>query len=105
MTSLIQLALVVVLAVCAAWLAVRTWRSTRTTTRLAVGVPSAVVAVVLGVASVLGLIGAVRLYAPHSSPTANVVVQMTPDQLIVATRRASGCRGCHSSGTSPALDG
>jgi mono/diheme cytochrome c family protein len=103
MTGAIELVIVVVLAVCAAWFSVRAWRSDRTAAWLAPGL--AVVAVVLGIASVLGLIGVFRLYAPRASPAANVAVQLTPDQLIVATRRASGCRGCHSSGTSPALDG
>jgi len=106
MTGMIELAMVMVLAAGAAWLSVRAWRSNRTTTRLAVALSTAIVAVVLGVASVLGLIGALRLYAPRANPAADIAVQVTtPDQMTVATRRANGCRACHTSGTSPALDG
>jgi mono/diheme cytochrome c family protein len=46
-----------------------------------------------------------RLYAPHGSPAANVTVQASADQLTVASRRANGCSGCHSSTGAFPLDG
>src|SRR5437773_579456 len=105
MTGVVELVIVIALAAGMGWLSLRAWRLSRPGARLAAGLASALGTLLLAVVAVLGLLGVYQLYMPRGGAVATLSAQITADQLIVATRRASGCRGCHSSGQSPALDG
>ena len=105
MSGIIALVVVIILAIIFGWLSVRAWSGRTLLVRYAGGPLSAIVTIVLAAVSVVGLLGAYRLYAPHGAPAPVVTVQATADQLLVAGRRANGCTGCHSSTGNLPLDG
>jgi len=105
MSGIIELVVVILLAIAFGWLATRAWRLRNVPLRVVAGVLSALLTLLLAIISVLGLAGAYRLYAPHGATALNVTAQITPDQLTVAARHASGCTGCHSSTGNLPLDG
>ena len=104
-SGIITLAIVIVLTIAFAWLMVRAWRSRSLLARYAGGPLSAIVTVILAAVSIVGLLGAYRLYTPHGAPPPVLAASATPDQLLIAGRRASGCTGCHSSTGNAPLDG
>jgi mono/diheme cytochrome c family protein len=105
LTGVIELAVAIALAAGTAWLTTRAWRTRGPITRLVASGASALLFLVVTAVSVAGLVGVYRLYVPHGEPVAAVTAQATPDQLLVATRRVSGCTGCHSSSDNLPLDG
>jgi cytochrome c553 len=105
MTGVIELVVVILLAIVFGWLATRAWRLRNVVARIVVGLLVTLPTLLLTVISILGLVGVYRLNTPHGAPAANGAAQTTPDQLTVATRRASGCATCHSSTGSLPLDG
>ena len=105
MSGIIELLIVIALAAGGGWLTWRLWRLGARGVRLVACVACGLVTGLLALIAVIGLAGVYRLYVPRSGPTPNISAGATPDQLIVATRRASGCRGCHGSNGSPILDG
>jgi cytochrome c553 len=104
-TGIIELVVGLLLAVLLAWLCVRPWRVSSLELRIVAGVVSALLTLVLALASIVGLVGAYRLYTPHGSPAAAVSAQASAEQVAVAERRANGCTGCHSSTGALPLDG
>ena len=105
MSGIIELVVVILLAIAFGWLTLRAWRLRSVPLRVGAGVVSALLTLLLAVISIVGLVGAYRLYAPHGSSAATTTAQVTPDQMTVATRRATGCVGCHSSTGNLPLDG
>src|SRR5258708_589167 len=105
MSGFVGVLVVVLLALVFAWLATRAWRLQNVAWRILGGLLTTLATLVLAAVSVVGLLGVYRLYTPHGEPAANIAVRATPDQLTVATRRANGCAGCHSSTGSLPLDG
>jgi mono/diheme cytochrome c family protein len=73
--------------------------------RIVAGLLTTLLTVLLAVMSVVGLVGAYRLYTPHGAAAANITAQVSPDQLTAAARHANGCTGCHSSTGNQPLDG
>jgi mono/diheme cytochrome c family protein len=103
--GIIELVVLILLAFAFGWLATRAWRLRSVPVRIIAGVLSAVLTLLLAVMSVVGLVGAYRLFTPHGGPAANITAQASPDQLSVAARHANGCTACHSSTGSLPLDG
>ena len=105
MSGIVELAVAIVLAAGATWLTTRAWRIRDPIARLIASAASALLTLLLATIAVVGLIGVYRLYAPHGGPAATLTAQATADQLLVATRRVSGCTDCHSSSGNLPLDG
>ena len=105
MSGIITLVVVIVVTLFFGWLSVRAWRGRTVLVRYVGGPLSAIVTVAFAAVSVVGLLGAYRLYTPHGAPAPVLSALATPDQLQVAARRASGCTGCHSSTGNVPLDG
>jgi cytochrome c553 len=104
-SGIIELVAAIILAIVFAWLSVRAWRVRNIALRVVGGLLTALLTLVCAAVSVVGLVGAYRLYAPHGAPAASITVQANADQIAVAGRRANGCTGCHSSTGNLPLDG
>lgn len=105
MSGIIELIVVIILAILFAWLAVRGWRVRNVVMRVIGGIVASLLTLVLAAVSVVGLVGAYRLYTPHGAPPAATSVQAPTDQISAGTRRLSGCAGCHGSTGDLPLDG
>jgi hypothetical protein len=104
-SGFIGVAIVLVLAVLCGWLSTRAWRLRNTAGRIVGGLLTALLTLVFAAVAIVGVLGVYRLNAPHGQPAANITVRATPDQLILAGRRVSGCANCHSSTGALPLDG
>jgi len=104
-TGIVSVIIVIVVAVVLGWITSRAWRLRNTALRIVAGLVSGLLTVVLAVVSIVGLAGVYRLYAPHGGPPTAITASASPDRLAVATRRVSGCAGCHSSTGDLPLDG
>ena len=105
MSGIIELIVAILVAIALGWLSVRAWRMRNLPLRILAGVVASLLTVLVAVISIVGLVGAYRLYAPHGGPAANIAAQATADQVAAAGRHATGCAGCHSSTGNLPLDG
>ena len=105
MSGIIGLVIAILVAILFAWLAVRAWHLRNPALRIVTGLLASLLTLGFVAISVVGLVGAYRLYTPHGGPPGNLTAQANPDQLTTASRRMSGCTGCHSSTSNLPLDG
>src|SRR5579864_1927764 len=105
MSGIIELVVAILVAIGLGWLSVRAWRARNVALRIVGGVVASLLTVLFAVISIVGIVGAYRLDAPHGGPAANLTAQASADQVAAAGRHAAGCAGCHSSTGNLPLDG
>jgi len=105
MSGILGIGIVIILSLAGVWLAIRAWRARNVVVRIIAGIVTSLLTLVLAAVSVLGILGAYRLYAPHGAPAATITAQASPDVVAAASKRMSGCTGCHSSSGDLPLDG
>ncbi len=87
------------------WLAVRAFRSRNGLVKWLGGGLSGLMTVLLGLVSVVALVGWVKLYAPGGHPVSAVQVARTPEQIARGEKFAQFCAACHSPTGQPPLAG
>lgn len=103
--NILSFVVVIVLFLLFAWFTRRAWRARTPAVRWVGGALSGLLTLVLGLVTVLSLVGVVRFYAPRSNPVSEVAVAGTPEQLARGEQLAHTCMGCHSSNIQLPLDG
>jgi mono/diheme cytochrome c family protein len=88
-----------------AFLAYRAFRAQRRWLKLAGGIPSVVLALLFGAATVLALVGYGKLNATRPNPLPQLSTAVTPQLVANGERFARSCAGCHSSSGELPLSG
>ncbi len=79
------------------WLAVRAFRAKNGLVKWVGGLLSALLTLVVGLVTVVALVGLVKLYAPIGSPVQALTVEITPERVARGEHLANSfCVGCHS---------
>lgn len=79
------------------WLAWRAWHARNLIARLAAGLVSSLVALVLIAVSIVSAVGLVKMYSPRGSPLQDIHVEITPERIARGQHIAEVfCTGCHS---------
>ncbi|MGH2365320.1 MAG: c-type cytochrome [Chloroflexota bacterium] len=105
MSGFIGVAIVGLLAILVGWLASVAWRIRNVPGKVAAGIISSLVDLLLIALTALGIAGIWRLNAPQGPPVQNVTVQATPRLVAFGAQRAHYCAGCHSPNNSEPLSG
>ena len=93
-------------AVGCGWLAVRAWRATRPLLKWGGAALSGLATLVLGLVSVVALIGLFKAYAPRTAPARELQVAGTPEQIARGQHLADTfCASCHSTTSELPLTG
>ena len=95
--NLVSLFVLVLLVALFVWLATRAWRVKRVFAKWPAAILTGLLALVLATATVVVVIGFVRLGARHANPVVDPKVAGTPEQLARGAQLAWGCADCHSS--------
>ena len=81
MIGIVELLIAIVLTIAFGFLAIRAWRMRSVVLRIIAGLVTTLLTLVLAAVSVVGLLGAYKLYTPHGGPAANLSVQASADQV------------------------
>jgi hypothetical protein len=104
--QIVQIVVALVLAVGAAWLALRAWRSRRgALVRWPGSILAGLLTLVLGLIVIVSSIGFSKVHAKHDNPIQNVQVASSADQIARGERMAHLCQGCHSVSSNLPLNG
>jgi mono/diheme cytochrome c family protein len=89
------------------WLALRAFRARNGLVKWAGGVLAALLTVVVGLVTVVALLGMIKLYAPGGTPVQALTVAGTPEQIARGEHLATAfCAECHSpTGQLPMIGG
>jgi mono/diheme cytochrome c family protein len=103
LSILVLLALVILFV----WLALRAWRAGNRIIRWGGTILSGLLALVFGVALVIGLFATYQSNRNYnrSNPVQEVTVAMTPEQIARGERLVNICIGCHTADFEPPLEG
>src|SRR5512143_3431755 len=89
-----------------AWLTLRAFRARNGVVKWLGGVLAALLTVILGLISIVALVGLWKIYAPIGSPVQNLTVSSTPEQIARGEHLATAfCVQCHSPTGKPPLIG
>ena len=105
MSGIIGVVVLCLAAILFIFLGVRAWHIRPLAGRLAAGIVTSLLAIVLVVGSAVGLRGIYALYAPHGAPASAIHATAAPGQLAVVQRRVLLCAGCHSANGQAPLSG
>lgn len=106
-STILSLLILVALVALFAWLARRAWSAKRAWLKWPGVVLAGLLTLLLGLLTVVGVIGTYRLFAPRNVPAPTITVQGTPEQIAHGEHLAIVlCAGCHSAnGELPMIGG
>ncbi|HEX8684557.1 MAG TPA: c-type cytochrome [Ardenticatenaceae bacterium] len=103
--SILSFVVVIALFLLLAWLTRRLWRVRNPGLRWLGVIVFGLLTAVVGLVTVVALVGAARLNLPQSNPVPDATVAGTPEQIARGERLVNICAGCHSTTLAPPLDG
>src|SRR5918998_5156031 len=99
--SILSFVVVIALFLLLVWLTRRLWRVRNPGLRWLGVIVFGLLTAVVGLVTVVALVGAARLNLPQSNPVPEVTVAGTPEQIERGERLVNICAGCHSTAMAP----